>query len=493
MSNGCRLAGQSVSPCPARPPPRIAVAGAVLAGLWAVAATPALGQSRADRVRSFLENAHEVGRFQGSAVVIDGGDTLFSGGLGHANAAAGLSATAETLYPLGGLHPPAEPPAAGAPKAVAHRRSLTGFRAVRLPSAADEPAADSAWISALDLLARAREAVWPAQPKLQTHGDLTVEVIRAEWGGQGIAAAVRLLPGRDQHIAVIDNAGTDLEPVVEGLTQILLDRLPDQLKPSIGLRILSILQSAGVGPALERYSSWKNTRADDYEFGAAELQLLAEHLLSEELIGAHLPREGGGAPSQAEAVLVWQVENQPGHLASHRLLARILAARGDTLGAAAQLETALTYSPGDARLVQEMQRIGVEPAPFLLVPEAALPPAALLELVGVYGAGIGFAAAEGAPDDGPSIHIEFDGDCGLAVRLDGGPPFPLIAQTPAILFMKGSTTRFVFDSGAADGTWLTVIEGGRRGRFLKFPQPELPAVPGQCADRSGPSPSPPLP
>ena len=71
--------------------------------------------------------------------------------------------------------------------------------------------------------------------------------------------------------------GPDLGPLLEGLTNLLWGAEAVPPKPSIAERILPIVESAGVEPALARYRDWKRTRPDQYEYGPSELMTLARH------------------------------------------------------------------------------------------------------------------------------------------------------------------------------------------------------------------------
>ena len=57
----------------------------LLAGAFMALAAPLAAQSRADRVAAYVETFSNLGKFNGAALVVDGGDVLFSGAFGPAN------------------------------------------------------------------------------------------------------------------------------------------------------------------------------------------------------------------------------------------------------------------------------------------------------------------------------------------------------------------------------------------------------------------------
>ena len=73
-----------------------------LAVSWALASS-VQAQSRADRVRTYLQAFHDLRLFHGAALVIEDGEVLFEGAFGEADVVAGAANTAQTRFRIASL------------------------------------------------------------------------------------------------------------------------------------------------------------------------------------------------------------------------------------------------------------------------------------------------------------------------------------------------------------------------------------------------------
>ncbi|MCG8469109.1 MAG: serine hydrolase [Gemmatimonadetes bacterium] len=256
----------------------------------------------------------------------------------------------------------------------------------------------------------------------------------------GFTSVLRAFPDHERAIVLLDNTSSDLRPIVEGLTNLLWGAEAVRPAPSIARRILPIVESAGVEPALARYRDWRRTRPDEYEYGPSELLELARYFRDRDT-------------AVAVAILEAAVEDHPELPVPRLALADLYAETGDTTRAAGVLETALTYEPGLPVLLERLLSLGIEPAGALRIPRADVPTEALAILVGEY-----------RIDPATALAIEL-GEGGLSARRTGEPAFPLLPQSPTTFLLHGSKVQLAFELEEGRPVAVAVLEAGRRLRF----------------------------
>ncbi|MFV1988361.1 MAG: serine hydrolase [Gemmatimonadota bacterium] len=269
----------------------------------------------------------------------------------------------------------------------------------------------------------------------------SVRVVQHSGGIFGFATILRVFPDDGRMIILLDNTSSSLDPVVEGLTNLLWGaeaRLP---KPSIAERLLPIVESAGPAPAIERYRLWKRTRPDQYEYGPGELMRLAVHF------------NDAGDREIAAAILEAQAEDFPDVPMTRFALSELYVELGDTARAISHLETALQSNPGQPNLLEAILALGVEPPGALRTPVRRMAPEALVPFVGSY-----------EVDPSTTLDIEL-GDDGLTARRTGETAFRLLPQAESTFLLEGSAIQFVFQLDGDTVTSVSVLESGQRVRF----------------------------
>ena len=260
----------------------------------------------------------------------------------------------------------------------------------------------------------------------------------------GFSSIFRVFPEHHRLIVLLDNTASQLGPIVEGLTNLLWGTEAVLPKPSIAQRILPIVESAGVEPAIARYRNWRRTRPMQYDYSPSELMLLAQHFQTRD-------------PTIAIAFLEAQAEEMPEALTTRFALAELYAKQGDTAQAVSHVEIALTFSPGTPRLLKRFRELGTEPDPVLRLPVVAVEPAELKRLTGEY-----------RIDPLTSLTVELEDEF-LIARLSSEPAFRLLSQSTTTFLLHGSKVQLIFDliDGLAES--VSILEGGQRVSFPRVP------------------------
>ncbi len=440
-------------------------AAAVAVGLAAAAlfTTPALAQStRAQRIETYMESFHDLELFQGVALVVDGGQTILLQGFGYSDIRQHLELAVEDRFPVAPLAGdddslPGEGRGA-TPTVRGHVLGLEGLEPV-----ASSWAPGTVGMTARELLDRVRSrwlqasgADSPADSPADTafHVDTLVigrdsAVVVVDRAGRlpGAAWAVRLFPGRGRAIALVDNAASELTPLVEGLTRILWGTQARSPKPSIARRLFPIVRSAGVDAALERFESWRMSRSDAYDFGPGELPRIADRLLAE------------GDSASAFRVLEAEVAAFPAEPPARLALADLALARGDRARAIVELDSALLARPGDPVSLERMLEIGYEPPAALRTPIVSDPPPDLDRFAGRY-----------RVDPGTVLEVRTR-DGGLVARRGPESAFRLLPQGGNVFLLEGSAIQFVFESAGERTTAVSILESGQRVTFPRIDSP----------------------
>ena len=285
--------------------------------------------------------------------------------------------------------------------------------------------------------------------------DQSVRTLGHTGGIFGFTSVMRVFPDHGRMIILLDNTSSDLDPIADGLTNLLwgLEAVPP--KPSIAERLLPIVRSAGVAPAVERFRDWRVSRPDQYEYGPGELMRLAGVFRDE------------GDVATAVALLDAEAEAFAGGPMIRFALAELYAELGDTARAIPQLETALAGMPGEPRLIRALLDLGVEPPAALRTAVRPVRPEALMRLVGGY-----------RIDPVTTLEIMLDGEVLLGRRADEDP-FPLLPQSETTFLIEGTTTQLVFAVDGDRATAVSILEAGRRVTFPRI----APHSPAAAADR----------
>ena len=274
-----------------------------------------------------------------------------------------------------------------------------------------------------------------------------VRVVEHGGRGAGFSAHLRAFPDHHRLIVLLDNTGSELEPIVEGFTNLLWGGRAEPPKPSIAERILPIVEAAGVEPALERYRNWRRTRPDEYDYGPDQLRILARHFYEK------------ADTATAIEILEAQLEDDPELPRTRCALSELHAERGDTTRAVAHLEAALTYRPGLPAILERLATLGAEPDPALVAPVVAVEPAALDGLTGSY-----------RIDPSTRLTVELEGG-ELIARRTGEPAFRLLPQSETAFLLHGSTVRLVFSVQDGRAAAVSVLESGQRATFPRVEEP----------------------
>ncbi len=275
-----------------------------------------------------------------------------------------------------------------------------------------------------------------------------VRVLEHGGGIFGFSSALRVFPDQRRVIVLLDNTASALGAIADGLTNLLWGAEAPMPKPSIAERLLPIVETGGVDAALERYRTWRRTRPDGYDYGPGELARLASHV-----------RERG-RPEDAIRILETATELYPDSTGPRLALSELEAARGDTAGAVSQLEAALSWHPGEPRLLQPLLELRIEPAAALRLPVVELVPEAMERLTGRY-----------RIDPTTSLDIRHE-DGGLVAQRTGEDAFPLLPQGETTFLLEGSPIQLVFRLEDGRAAAVSILESGQRVTFERIPAPD---------------------
>lgn len=275
----------------------------------------------------------------------------------------------------------------------------------------------------------------------------SVRVVRHRGGISGFRSALRVFPEHGRAIVLLDNTSSDLGPLAEGLTNLLWGAEAPHPKPSIARRLLPIIETAGVEAALDRYRNWRRTRPDGYDYGPDQLVRLARHLMD------------GERPDDALPVLRTAIELYPRAAGAGLLLHELHLAAGDTARAVSALEAALTWRPGEPRLLQPLLELGIEPPAVLRIPVTEVTVEAMERVTGSY-----------RIDPATSLEIRREGE-GLVAQRSGEAAFPLLPQSETTYLLEGSAIQLSFLMDGERAAGVAAVESGRRVTFPRIPVP----------------------
>lgn len=269
-----------------------------------------------------------------------------------------------------------------------------------------------------------------------------VRTIEHSGGIFGFSAWLRVFPDHGRLIVLLDNASSDLGPLVEGLTSLLWGAEAVRPKPSIAERLLPIVEAGGVEAAMSRYDNWRRTRPEEYDYSPGQILRLAGHFRVDE-------------PATAIAILEAYIAGTPEPPAIRFALSELHEEAGALEAAADHIREALMYHPGTARLLERLSELGVEPDPALRLPIVRVGPENLSLLVGEY-----------RIDPATTLTVTL-GDGVLTAARTGEAAFRLLPQSPSTFLMHGSVVQFVFDVVDGVAGAVSVVEADQR---LVFPR-----------------------
>ena len=269
-----------------------------------------------------------------------------------------------------------------------------------------------------------------------------VRVIEHSGGIFGFSSFLRVFPGHERLVVLLDNTSSDLTPLATGLTHLLwgLEAVPP--KPWIAERLLPIIESGGVEAAMSRYENWRRTRPEEYDYSPDQVVMLAGHFRERD-------------PATAVAIIDAYLAIAPETTAARLALAELHEEAGDLEAAAAEVEAALTYEPGVPRLLERLSELGVEPDPLLRLP-----------VVDVEIADLALLAGEYRIDPATTLTVTLEEGVLMAGRT-GEAAFPLLPQAPVAFLMRGAPVQLLFEVADGVARAVSVVEAGRR---LTFPR-----------------------
>jgi CubicO group peptidase (beta-lactamase class C family) len=272
-----------------------------------------------------------------------------------------------------------------------------------------------------------------------------VRVIEHTGGIFGFSSVLRHLPETGHTIALLENTGGDLGPILDGITRILLGRTPRPPRRSIAERVLPVIEAAGVEAGLQRYRELKRARPEDYDFTPAQLFMLARHYLEE------------ADTATAIVLLEANVEQHPELPMPRFAIGEVYASTGDKVRAIENLEGALARRPGVPQVMSALRDLGIEIDPALRLPVVPQPIETLDRLVGTY-----------RVQPGITLTTRRHGAWLLAQK-SGEPEFRLLPQTETLFLLHGSKIQLLFTLDP-DGRALsvTVSESGQQVTFPRL-------------------------
>lgn len=373
-----------------------------------------------------------------------------------------LSRWAEALFLGGSADTTAAEPAGGVDAALAGD-------AMTAEEPGAEPVAgrlfrDSATLERMTTPAHASYAYGLVVRSHDVGDSRAIPVIEHSGGIFGFSSFLRVFPDHDRLIVLLDNTSSDLAPIVAGLTRILWGLDAAHPKPSIAERLLPIVESGGVEAAMSRFENWRRTRPEEYDYSPDQILMLAGHFRARDEGGEGEgdPRDEGGEGDErgdgwatAVEILDAYIATTPASSAVRLALSELHEESGDPQAAAAHVTAALTYEPGQRRLLERLGELGVEAPLPLQLPVVEVDAAALEPLVGEY-----------RIDPATTLTVTLDEGVLMAGRT-GEEAFPLLPQAPTAFLLQGSPVRLLFEIQDGVANAVSVEEGERR---LTFPR-----------------------
>jgi CubicO group peptidase (beta-lactamase class C family) len=171
-------------------------------------------------------------------------------------------------------------------------------------------------------------------------------VIQHGGGINGFSTLITRVPDERVLIVVLNNTGGGpLNPITQGIGDILYGRDPQLPKRSIARSLQATIRENGVAAAIAQYHEVKKNKVQDYEFGERELNQLGYGLLQE------------GRTDDAIAIFKLNVEMFPKSSNSYDSLAEAYAAKGEKELAIKNYARSIETNPANTNAIKKLQEL----------------------------------------------------------------------------------------------------------------------------------------
>jgi CubicO group peptidase (beta-lactamase class C family) len=171
-------------------------------------------------------------------------------------------------------------------------------------------------------------------------------VIQHGGGINGFSTLITRVPDERVLIVVLNNTGGGpLNPITQGIGDILYGRDPQPPKRSIARSLQATIREKGVAAAIAQYHEVKKNKVQDYEFGERELNQLGYGLLQE------------GRTDDAIAIFKLNVEMFPKSSNSYDSLAEAYAAKGEKELAIKNYARSIETNPANTNAIKKLQEL----------------------------------------------------------------------------------------------------------------------------------------
>lgn len=260
------------------------------------------------------------------------------------------------------------------------------------------------------------------------------EVIWHNGGTGGYRTFTGFVKGEKKGVVVLANSATGVDDI--GL-HLLNPSSPLQvIKPSIGNKLRTVIDSKGIQKGIETYHQLKKEQADKFEFAETELNNLGYAYLSENKV------------DEAIAVLQLNIEAYPTAFNVYDSMGEAYQKKGDKEKAITNYKKSVEINPANDNGIQQLKALGANMDDIAADVEIA--DDILETYVGQYELMPNFI-----------ITISKEGKQ-MNAQATGQPQFPIFARAENVFYFKVVQAQLTFNTGA-DGKVesVTLLQGGQ--------------------------------
>ena len=212
----------------------------------------------------------------------------------------------------------------------------------------------------------------------------------------------------------------------------------NKIKPSIGAKMLEVIENEGLSTAIETYRELKKSPSDIYDFSEDQLNDLGYYFLAKNEI------------DNALAILKLNTENYPNSSNVYDSYGEAFLEKGNKDKAIENYKKSVDINPGNENGLKKLKELGVNTED--LISEISIDPGILESYVGKYELAPGFI-----------LTIAKDGDQ-LNAQATGQPQFPIFPKSETEFYLKVVEAQLTFkhndDSDTVES--VTLFQGGQK-------------------------------
>lgn len=268
------------------------------------------------------------------------------------------------------------------------------------------------------------------------------EIVWHNGGTGGYRSFAGFIKGGDKGVVVLTNSTASPDDI--GMHLLNPNTPLTEIKPSIGIKIRSMIDSQGLESGTKMYSELKKNQGDKYDFSEGELKRLGNEYLRK------------GQTKKAIAVFTLNVEAYPSSANVFYSLAEAFEKEGSKEKAIENYKKSLALNPGNQPAIDKLKTLGVDANEA--IKEIIVDIETLEGYVGKYELAPGFI-----------LHVSRV-DSQLNAQATGQPEFPVFAKSKNVFYYKVVDAQLTFDQDAGGKVEsVTLHQGGRDivGKKLK--------------------------